>query len=67
MSKRLITLDAAVKNIVEKHGGIRAASRATGVDAAFICRLLQGKKTAPSNETLNKLGIEAVPLYKVRR
>ena len=61
----LITLEEAVHSIVDIHGGIRAASRATGVDKAFISRLLNGHKTAPSEETLNKLGLEAVPLYRV--
>lgn len=58
-------LEEAVQTVVDKHGGVRAASRATGVDKAFISRLLRGGKTAPSDETLNKLGLEAVPLYMV--
>ena len=64
---KLITLKEAVLVIVNQHGGIRAASRATGVDKAFISRLLRGRKTAPSEETLSKLGLKAVPLYKVKR
>ena len=65
MKRKLITLEEAVQTVVDKHSGIRAASRATGVDKAFISRLLRGCKTAPSAETLNKLGLEAVPLYVV--
>jgi hypothetical protein len=61
----LTTLEAAVQAVVERHGGIRAASRATGVDKAFISRLLRGHKTAPSDETLNLLGLRAVPLYEI--
>ena len=65
MKRKLITLEEAVRSIVDKHGGVRAAARATGVDKAFISRLLRGLKTAPSEETLHKLGLEAVPLYLV--
>lgn len=65
MKRKLITLEEAVQNVVDTHGGIRAAARATGVDKAFISRLLRGLKTEPSEETLNKLGLEAVPLYMV--
>ena len=61
----LMTLESAVRIVVDKHGGIRAAARATGVDKAFISRLLRGHKTAPSNETLEKLGLRPVPLYVV--
>lgn len=65
MLRKLITLEEAVQSVVDAHGGIRAAARATGVDKAFISRLLRGHKTAPSEETLHKLGLEAVPLYAV--
>ena len=66
MKRKLITLNAAVQVVVDKHGGVRAAARETGVDKAFISRLLSGRRTAPRKETLNKLGLEAVPLYVVR-
>lgn len=56
----------AARQIVLKHGGVRMASRETGVDKAFISRLLNGHKTAPSDDTLNKLGLEAVPLYVLK-
>lgn len=67
MKRKLITLEAAVQTVVNRHGGVRAASRATGVDKTFISRLLRGHKTAPSEETLNRLGLQAVPLYVVLR
>lgn len=66
MSRRsLMTLEAAVRCVVDKHGGVRAAERATGVDKSFISRLLAGKRVAPSAETLAALGLRAVPLYEV--
>lgn len=60
-----MTLEDAVNRIVLEHGGVRAAARATGVDKGFISRLLNGKKTAPSDETLKALGLRPVPLYEV--
>jgi transcriptional regulator with XRE-family HTH domain len=62
---KLTTLDDAVSEIVRKHGGVRAAARATGVDKGFISRLMSGKRTAPSDETLKALGLRPVALYEV--
>lgn len=63
--RELVTLETAVLRIVKKHGGVRKASRATGVGASFISRLMNGKKTCPSKETLNRLGVRHVPLYEI--
>lgn len=63
--QRLVTLEAAVQAVVAQHGGVRAAERATGVDKSFISRLMNGHKVAPSAETLEALGLRAVPLYEV--
>ena len=65
MRRKLVTLETAVQTIVQQHGGIRAAARATGVDKGFISRLMSGKKVNPSDETLEALGLYAVPLYEV--
>lgn len=62
---KLMTLEAAVQATVAQHGGVRAAERATGVDKSFISRLMNGHKAAPSAETLEALGLRAVPLYEV--
>jgi hypothetical protein len=61
---RLMTLEQAVANAVKKHGGVRATERAIGLDKSFISRLMRGEKTAPSDETLTKLGLRAVPRYE---
>lgn len=66
LMRRLVTLDAAVRAVVAKHGGVRAAERATGVDKSFISRLMRGEKVNPSAETLEALGLRAVPLYEVK-
>lgn len=63
---RLVTLEEAVQAVVTRCGGIRAAERATGVDKSFISRLMRGERVAPSNETLEALGLRAVPLYEVK-
>lgn len=65
MSRRLVTLEDAVQKVVKRHGGVRAAERATGVDKSFISRLMRGEKVNPSAETLEALGLRAVPLYEV--
>ena len=63
--RQLMTLEQAVFRVVESHGGVRAAERATGVDKSFISRLMRGHKVAPSAKTLQALGLRAVPLYEV--
>ena len=63
--RKLVTLEDAVRTVVERHGGVRAAERATGVDKSFISRLMNGYKVAPSAETLEALGLRAAPLYEV--
>lgn len=65
MRRRLVTLNEAVAEVVKRYGGVRAAERATGVDKSFISRLMRGQKVAPSAETLEALGLRAVPLYEV--
>ncbi len=65
MRRRLVTLEEAVTAVVQRHGGVRAAERETGVDKSFISRLMNGHKVAPSEETLQRLGLRAVPLYEV--
>ena len=59
-----MTLEQAVTRAVKKYGGVRATERAIGVDKAFISRLMRGLKVNPSDETLFKLGLCAVPNYK---
>jgi transcriptional regulator with XRE-family HTH domain len=67
MGRRLVSLEDAVRAVVVRHGGVRAAERATGVDKSFISRLMNGHKVAPSADTLQALGLKAVPLYEIVR
>ena len=62
---KLVALEVAVKVVVKHHGGVRATERATGVDKGYISRLMNGHKTSQSAETLEALGMRAVPLYEV--
>lgn len=57
------TLSEAVRSLEEQRGGLRAASRATGVDAAYLKRLRDGEKVNPSDETLRKLGLRREVFY----
>lgn len=61
---RTMTLEQAVSAAIKKHGGVRATERATGIDKSFLSRLMRGQKTHPSDETLAKLGLRAVPRYE---
>ena len=61
---RTTTLDKAVAEVVKKYGGVRATEAAIGIDKSFISRLMRGKKVNPSAETLEKLGLRAVPRYE---
>lgn len=61
---RYLTLEEAVSKVVTEHGGIRATERAIGIDKSFLSRLMRGEKTNPSDETLEKLGLRAVPRYE---
>ncbi len=49
---------SAARSLVKRHGGLRAAARATGIDAAYLCRLRAGLKLNPGPTVLLKLGLE---------
>jgi hypothetical protein len=49
------SLAGIVARRIKTHGGVRAASRALGVDAAYLVRLRDGGKERPSWDTLAKL------------
>lgn len=64
------TMRAHIRRLITRHGSIRAAARATGVEPSYFYRLAQGYKTNPSNHTLKRLGLRQLPLpaiYEVRR
>lgn len=57
------TLSDRVSALETQHGGLRAAARATGIDAGYLKRLRDGEKTNPSGETLRKLGLRKEVIY----
>ena len=63
-----IKLQHAVEAIVHKHGGVRAAARAIGVNYAYLSRLRTGEKCNPTATVLRKLGLRKVVSYEpIRR
>lgn len=62
-----MTLDKCVRWLVLRHGSLRALSRNTGIDAAYLSRLASGDKQNPSDATLMKLGISRAVEYKLKK
>ena len=58
-----ISLRKRVLDLTEQHGGLRAASRATDIDVAYLKRLRDGEKSNPSNETLERMGLKSQVYY----
>lgn len=50
-----------IKMLVDLRGGLRPLARKTKIDVAYLFRLKSGEKTAPSEETMEKLGIVKMP------
>lgn len=57
------TLKARVNEFAAKHGGYSAAARSIGTDAAYLCRLRDGKYDKPSAEVLKILGLKRYVVY----
>ena len=60
-------LSDIVRQLEDKHGGLRSAGRATGIDAGYLKRLRDGEKTNPSDATLAKLGLRKEVIYVLQR
>jgi hypothetical protein len=60
-------IQQAVKALVEKHGGLRAAARAVNISAAYLSRLGNSEKENPSAPVLRKLGLEKHVTYRSRK
>jgi hypothetical protein len=59
-----ISLAARIIELIHEHDGVRGVERATGIDAAYLIRLREGKKTNPGPDVLKKLGLEQVITYR---
>lgn len=54
-----------IDQLVHKHGTLRGAARATGVDVGYLSRLRKGSKAQPSDEVLERLGLQRVVSYRL--
>jgi hypothetical protein len=54
---------SAAARLIKKHNGVRAAARATGLDAGYLVRLRDGLKINPGDDVLEKLGINRRVTY----
>ena len=55
MNFKNIDAKELTKKAVEKHGSQYAVSKITGVNHALISRMISGKLTNPTLDTINKL------------
>lgn len=60
-------LATCIDKLAKKHGSLRAAARAAGLDAGYLSRLRSGDKEQPSDRTLEALGLERVVSYRMSR
>lgn len=51
------TISDAVQALIDRHGGLRPAARAVGINYAYLWRLWNGVKSNPSDAVLRKLGL----------
>jgi len=58
------SLQEAVQIRVNKAGGIRALSRQVNISPSYLHRLVTGDRVDPSQETLEKLGLERIIRYR---
>jgi transcriptional regulator with XRE-family HTH domain len=52
------------RELVAAHGGQRSAARALGLDVGYFSRLLNGTKQNPSDDVLNRLGMERMETFR---
>jgi len=58
------SIQKAVEALIAKHGGLRAAARATRLDHGYLCRLRKGHKDNPSRSVLAALGLQREVTYR---
>ena len=62
-----MTLSQCIDRLAEKHGSLRAAARAAGLDVGYLSRLRSGEKHQPSDDVLAALGLERVVSYRLAK
>lgn len=58
------SLQDAVTIRIEKAGGLRALSRLVDISPSYLHRIVTGDRVNPSEETLEKLGLQRVIQYR---
>lgn len=53
--------------LVEQHGGIRAAARVLRIDHSYFCKLADSTKVNPSDAVLRRMGLRRVVTYEALR
>lgn len=57
-------LQSQTKRLCERWGGCRGAGRALDIDPGYLSRLMSGAAIHPSDEILDKLGLEKKIIYR---
>ena len=60
-----MTLQERIDQLVQQHGGLRAAARVTEIDASYLSRLRSGEKVNPEKDKLRRLGLRRVVSYEL--
>lgn len=53
-----------IEEAEKKHGGLRQAARALGIDPGYLFRLKNAEKMNPSDAVLAALGLQRVTFYR---
>lgn len=61
-----LTPQSRVEELIEQHGGLRAAARAVKIDPGYFCDIRKGRKN-PSPAMLRRMGLRVVVTYERRR
>jgi hypothetical protein len=60
-------LQETAKRLVRKHGSLKKAEAATGINYQYLHRLGTGEKTNPSDEVLARMELERRIIYVRKR
>lgn len=60
-------LTAHVARRAKQAGGLRPLARVTGIDAASLCKMRAGSRITADDITLQRLGLDPVPRFVVKR
>jgi len=53
-------LQESARAAIKKHGGLRAAARATGISPSTLLFLADGRRRNASIKTMQRLGVELI-------